>query len=250
MNLQQPGNLRSWAWCLLLIGACSGCQHRQAAESLTQAGSDSGEPEVAETWIQLQPGLVISPSKGEVVMDAEICLRDGWLEQVVCSPGTREHESIMVTRLKASAIHAALLAAGFEPGRPGRWQWEGAAVSLEPPEGSALDILVTRAGEEDWGPVAEWITDAEGRSPVGYWVFGGSAMRDASSVPAGVSLYEADLSGSVIGLVTFGDETLGFNKVIPDEVAASPEEWRVRSKVVPEVGTAVKVRIRLRSGSG
>ena len=33
-------------------------------------------------------------------MDAVSCLTDGFLEQVACSPGTREHESLLVLWLK------------------------------------------------------------------------------------------------------------------------------------------------------
>lgn len=197
----------------------------------------------SQDQVQLQPGLAIEPDTKTVLLEAEICLREGWLEQVVCSPGTREHESIMVTSVEASALHAALLAAGQTPGRPGAWRWEGDRVHLDPPAGSSLEVMVSE-DRLDWVPLLDWITNSEGRSPKGHWVFGGSTFRKPNSVPVGTSLYEADLSGSIIGLVTFGDETLGFSAVIPDEVDAAPEEWRARTRSIPEIGTTVHVRVR------
>ncbi|MEE2906788.1 MAG: YdjY domain-containing protein [Planctomycetota bacterium] len=221
-----------------------GCQQDRHEAPTKPIGAQGEAPKTPSKWVELQPGLRISPGSQEVLLDAEVCLSDGWLEQVVCSVGTREHESIMVTSVPASALHAGLLAVGFQPGQPGQWHWEGGTVIREAPQGSDLEILVAPLGEEAWVPVRDWIMDEGGQSPQGHWVFGGSTMRDVESVPAGYSRYEADLGGSIIGLVTFGDETVGFSEVIPDEVAMAPEEWRVRVDAVPPVGSAVHVLIR------
>ena len=240
----QPVSWSRWAACLLLLIFGVGCHPDRHEVPARPGGLEAEVPRTPSSWIELQPGLHISPGSQEVILNAEICLSDGWLEQVVCATGTREHESIMVTSVPASALHAALLAVGFQPGQPGQWRWEGGSVIREAPQGSALEILVAPLDEETWVPVRDWIMDELGRSPQGHWVFGGSAMRDAESVPVGFSRYEADLSGSLIGLVTFGDETVGFSEVIPDEITVAPEEWRVRSEAMPPVGSAVRVLVR------
>ena len=51
-------------------------------------------------------------------MPASIACNSGWLEQVACMVGTREHESLVVVEAKPSEVHAALLLLGLEPGTP------------------------------------------------------------------------------------------------------------------------------------
>ena len=52
-----------------------------------------------------------------------------FLEEFVCTPDSREYESLVVTKAKPSHVHAALLLAGGLAGKPGEWRWAG------PPEG-------------------------------------------------------------------------------------------------------------------
>jgi hypothetical protein len=56
--------------------------------------------------------------------------------------------------------------------------------------------------------------------------------------------YAADASGSLIGLVTFGDETIGAVAVIPDQVEVSPAMWEVFVGRMPAPGTAVTIEVR------
>ena len=56
--------------------------------------------------------------------------------------------------------------------------------------------------------------------------------------------YVADLSGSIIGLVTFDDEVIGFSRVIADQAAVHPPEWEVDPERIPPVGTEVRLVIR------
>ena len=74
-------------------------------------------------------GVAVWPQKVEI--RAVVCLDAGWLEQIACSPGTREHEALVVVEIPPSDVHAALLSAGFEPGSPGRWSYEDAARAEE-----------------------------------------------------------------------------------------------------------------------
>ena len=56
--------------------------------------------------------------------------------------------------------------------------------------------------------------------------------------------YVADMSGSIIGLVTFGDEVIGFSQVISDQDAVQAPEWEVDSEKIPPVGTEVTVVLK------
>lgn len=195
-------------------------------------------------WIELQPGLRVCPVEHEVELEAVVCLESGWLEQVMCGPGTREHESILVTSIAPSAFHGALLAAGLRPGSPGSWREVGEDIVEVLPTGERVEIMLAVDGTENWVSVKSWIEGDSDRTIDGDWIFGGSFMRSSDEVPAGYSLYEADLSGSVIGLVTFGDETIGLSRIIPDQVALEPAQWKVRDGAVPPVGTVIRVRVR------
>ena len=194
-------------------------------------------------WIELQPGLEICPARHLVEIEAEICLDSGWLEQVMCGPGTREHESILVTTVPASAVHAALLAVGMQSGSPGSWSQVGSEIVETPPSGSRVEVLVALDGSDDWLPVDTWIEGDSAQAFDGQWIFGGSFLREVGELPAGYSLYEADRSGSIIGLVTFGDETIGLSRIIPDQVTVAPAQWRIREGQVPAIGRGVRVRI-------
>ena len=59
----------------------------------------------------------------------------------------------------------------------------------------------------------------------------------------GVERYVADGSGSLVGLVTFGDETIGALEVIPDSASAAQPMWEVWSERMPPMGSRVQVRI-------
>jgi biopolymer transport protein ExbD len=83
------------------------------------------------------PGIVVDTEKGEVRLEGKVCLQEGALELVVCSEGTREHESIVVVKARPSHVTFALALLGLEPGQPAHWTEAGA---FSPPAGETLDI--------------------------------------------------------------------------------------------------------------
>jgi len=203
--------------------------------------------------IDLVPGVTVvrgggAPARCEI--DAIVCLNEGWLEQVACSPGTREHEAIFVIEAPARAIHTALLAAGFESGRPGQWTYDDSeGFQFHPPEGTPLRVLVRRADEpiDAARPVNEWIvTEESGETlPDLPFVFGGSRMIvrgvhfGQAAGDEDEEVYVADISGSLIGLVTFGDEVVRYQRVIADQNLVMPQEWVADSRRIPPIGTPV-----------
>lgn len=201
----------------------------------------------ASAWVTLGPGLSINHEEREVRIRSWSCLDQGFLEQVLCSPGTREHEALLVTDVPASSIHAALLLVGIEPGRPGRWHEDGGRVQLLAPLGDGVSVLVKYRqpgrGEAVEEPVSRWITDlqAHGSFPTETWIFGGSILLEEEESIGQESRYLADHTGSLIGIVTFGDEMLGAPRVIPDAASLQEPEWVVRVEHVPPVGTEVQV---------
>jgi hypothetical protein len=180
---------------------------------------------------------------------------DVYLEVVCCTPDTREHEALVVARVAPSLVHAALLLLGAEPGGPGGWRSEGNAIVPVPPTGDTVDVaIVTRAadgGETEHDPAA-WIRQASsGRTlreaePECAWVFAGSRIRSLG----GREVYDADGTGQLVGLHTFGSETIAWTRVESPQAAVDEPQWLARNDAVPAMGTPVTVRLRPRTAHG
>jgi len=167
-----------------------------------------------------------------------------YLETLVCTPDTKEHESLVVTEVRPSHVHAALLMIGLEPGKPARWREEGNKVIPIPPEGPTVKIqfnYVGAAGQTVTDPPSRWITNASTKAPwpSGDWVFAGSLVRNRQ----GQDRYEADLSGTLIGLASFGTEVLAWPGVISPDSQVQEPEWIADARAVPPMGTKVSVRL-------
>ena len=107
--------------------------------------------------------------------------------------------------------------------------------------GARKPVRYQRDGREVLEPIGAWIADADGRGtfPELAWVFGGSRFAANTPSMGPGEHYVADLSGSIIGLVTFGDEVIGYEQVIADQEDVQPPTWQVRTGHVPTVGTEV-----------
>src|SRR5688572_14265983 len=72
-----------------------------------------------------------------VVIDGEVCLREGQLEMFACPKGTKEHESIVALNCLPEEVHAGLLAAGAKPGTPVKFD-----PKYVPATGQTIDVTV------------------------------------------------------------------------------------------------------------
>lgn len=233
----------------------------RAPDSQSSSGPSSDAPAptaptptataTAPRRVVLSPSLRVDVDRGEVEVDGIVSLDAGYLEQVACRRGTREHESLFVPDAMPSAIHAALLLAGFTPGRPGSWRWnERREVEFDAPSGDPVEVLL-RIGDEAPRPVREFIRDARSGElfPAGPFVFAGSLERENPPSLGEGTHYLADWSGSVIGIVTFGDEVVAWREVIPDSADAAEPVWITRSSELPPPGTRATLVLR-RPASG
>lgn len=177
-----------------------------------------------------------------------------YLELVACTPDSREHESLVVTSARPAHIHAALLMIGLEPGAPGAVRWDGARHVPVAPTGPGLAVrLRTRdaGGATSEVEPQAWIVDAEsgrtfpgelGAADLRGWVFAGSRTLDRQG-PDGVRrrMYDADAAGTVIGLATFGSETISWRAVFSPDEAVTPAAWIADARRVPTRGTPVTI---------
>jgi hypothetical protein len=177
-----------------------------------------------------------------------------YLEVTVCAPDTKEHESLVMTRALASHIHAALLAIDLAPGKPGGFMWENEMMSPVPPTGDPVTITFIyddADGTRREVAPARWIINAETRQPfsageAGGFVFAGSVMR----VRQGREVYDADGVGTIVGLTTFGAETIAWREVISPDSQVHTPEWIADPAHTPPMGTEVTVRITPAKAAG
>lgn len=227
-----------------------------AAAASTMAASEATP---AMRWVQLTPQIRCNVALGVVEIDAVAVLKVGFLEQYVCLVGTREHEALFAFEGKASEVHAALVLIGLEAGAPGRWREvprenDQSVIERVAPTGPALRIAV-RLADGTERPI-EWFARAApieaerehaNDTPPSRFVFAGS--RFVTNRRTGEERYAADSSGSLIGLVTFGDETIAAIDVIPDQAQIAEPVWEAATERMPEPGTRVKIMISSRESA-
>jgi hypothetical protein len=239
-----------------------------AAAIPPRAAEAAPQPPSPPALVELAPGLRVLAAAGDrpgrVELASVSCLEAGWLEQVACGEGTREHESLVVVQVRPADLHAAMLLAGLRPGRPGRWAVDAEGrTRLDPPTGDVVSIRfrwTDAAGAEREATPAEWIVSERGhRMDEPRWRFGGSDLVDDRGRPVDAGAegeaartnavrYLADLTGSIIGLVTFGDEVIGLEEVIPDAASYAAPAWMVDAEAVPPPGTPVTILLEPAAG--
>lgn len=172
-----------------------------------------------------------------------------YLEVIVCTPDTKEHESLVLTKVKPSHLHAALLSLGLQPGRPGAFEWKDKQLTSTPAAGPALDVAFiynTPAGDTVEARPSEWVQlESTGRNladsaPDGGFLFAGSMFI---ATDAG-ERYRADSDGTLIGLTTFGGETIAWSQIFSPQAEIQEPDWIADRTRVPPYNTPVKIRIR------
>lgn len=185
-----------------------------------------------------------------------------FLEVLVCTPNTREHESLLVTAAMPSHVHAAMLLVGLQPGLPGEWRVVDGQLTPVAPRGEALNIDVKwqSAGTLQSEPIADWawhpgdqrtlsgappapqagLGSVAGSASRPSWLFAGSRIVSRN----GSERYAADGSGTLVGLTAFGDETIAWSAMYSPEASIEEPQWIARPGKLPPRGTAVVIAIR------
>ena len=183
-------------------------------------------------WIDTQRNLVL--------VDGEICLREGMLEMFACPRGTKEHESIVAVNCPAQYVHTALLAVGAEPGRPVQF-----APEYVPASGTIIDVFVLwidQDGRRRSTRAQDWIRYHKTDEPMAYdWVFAGSGFW--TDEQTGERIYYGD-GGDFICVSNFATATL-------DLPVASPQDnadllFSALTENIPPLGTRVRLMLRPR----
>jgi hypothetical protein len=149
-------------------------------------------------WKKLGEALWFDPEKREVILRGRVCLREGYLEHLLCLERTKEHESILATEAPPRLIHAGLILALGDPGHPVRYRPEFAAPDGPP---VAIELRWEQDGKSHSADARSWVQDEKTKKPLDSgWVFAGSELfTDPDSKRV---IYAAD-SGDLITVANF-----------------------------------------------
>ncbi|MFG0306801.1 MAG: YdjY domain-containing protein [Phycisphaerales bacterium JB040] len=238
-----------------------------SAGLLALAGCAGPPPAPSFDWTELGAGLRIDPGRRVVEFDGTVAtdVHDPitptvWLELFVTGPDTREHESLVVTRVPPSLIHAALLAVGAEPGSPGRVRMEDdGGVTRRPATGDPVRVEFVLAHGTTVGGVhdpASWVVHETTGEPLadsepwgdGGFVFAGSRVvvrGGQTGGGGGREVYDADMTGVVVPLTTFGSGVIAPRLTLSHASDLDEPVWVARRERVPAFGVPVTVRVTL-----
>ncbi len=198
------------------------------------------EPELREVLpgIRVVEGIV--EFDGVIAIDAHHPdTPDVYLEMFITAPDSREHESLVVSKIEASNLHAGLLAAGFESGSPITRHESGNPVAAH---GDPLRITVALEDRPDhFIPITDWVMRVETEHPLieseqwGGFVFAGSKFTQRG--------YEADGTGTLVSLTSFGDEVIAPTWTLSHLAEIDEPVWIANRDRIPTKNTPVIVRI-------
>ncbi|MBX3406488.1 MAG: hypothetical protein KF869_06965 [Phycisphaeraceae bacterium] len=228
-----------------------------------QPGREAPEPPPELEFHEMFPGVRADIAARVIEFDARtspLLVADPqapnfYIETIVCLPDTREHESLLVSEIRPSHLHAALLAAGFVPGAPGLFKFENNRFVPVDPTGDRLSVEFVFKGPDGAERAIdprEWIAHHTTGALFGFdgpddgrgWVFAGSIIRTG---PTGAGVYEADGVGVVVGLCCFGSEVIAWSRAFSHDASIDEPEWIARFADMPAPETPVRVRLRLLS---
>ncbi|MBT3199895.1 MAG: hypothetical protein HN350_08255 [Phycisphaerales bacterium] len=194
--------------------------------------------------------IALDLKKRTISFDAEVCQREVMLEFLICRTGTKEHESVLRSKVLPSHIHAGLMAMGLTRGKPARWSTGRDGISrFGPPQGPELEIKfdwTDKDGKKHSDTAGAWIKGVGKRKLPGpkTWVFVGSEMMPNN-------VYAADINGEIVSVSNFSASLID----VPFESTNKGGEGNVQGEyvadptAVPPIGTKVRVTIAPRPGA-
>jgi hypothetical protein len=170
-----------------------------------------------------------------LVVDGEVCLREGQLEMFACPRQTKEHESIVAIDAPARFVHAGLLAIGARAGKPVRFD-----PKYTPASGDVINITLlwqNEDGKRQKARAQEWVRDVKTKKPLAYdWVFAGSGFwKDPDT---GEAFYHGD-AGDFICVSNFPSATMDLPVESPQ--ATAELLFEAFTERIPPRGTPVRL---------
>jgi hypothetical protein len=157
---------------LLIVGSFAvGCDQDAPPK---QENKSKPPPATKKAKIAQNVFLETAGDRRRVVIEAAVCLRKGQLEQLLTRKLTKEHEAILAFDGDARSIHAGLIAAGAEPGKPVQFR-----PKYRPASGTPIKVTLRyeEKGKTIEVPAQKWVKHIKtGKDLEHNWVFGGSHL--------------------------------------------------------------------------
>ena len=185
-------------------------------------------------WKAQGRSLWFDPEARRVILRARVVLREGVLEHLMCSKGTKEHEAIIATDAEPRKIHALLLLTGADVGNPVEF-----APKFRPPSGSpiAIELRWRQDGKVQRADARDWVWDEKTKAPLAIdWVFAGSVIYEDRITKKPV--YAAD-EGDLITVANFASAILDLP--IVSSANDADRMFTANTKKIPPIGTEVFV---------
>jgi hypothetical protein len=180
--MKTPARRLLFALCSLAIlasGLIPGCEsassEREEAKSKEKAHEKEKPAEAKKVLVAQNIFLEVRGKARRVLVSAEVCLREGQLELLMCRKQSKEHEAILTADVDARKIHEALLLAGAKEGSPVQFAPEYRAAS-----GTKIRISLQYLDKDKklvTVPARSWIKNMNsGKELDSDWVFAGSRL--------------------------------------------------------------------------
>lgn len=217
-----------------IVAAKVHAEEQWTAEWLFKAAPEGAVP------VDVKRRLWRDPNRHLVILDGEVCLREGQLEMFACPRETKEYESVVVVDALPGIVHGELVKAGAKPGSPVTYD------PFKPATGTPIRVMVLwvdKDGKRRAVPAQQWIKNqTTGKAMQRDWVFAGS--RFVHSEATGRRMYLAD-GGDFICVANFSSAALDLPVKSPQENAQlvygafteniPPKKTKVRLVLIPEV---------------
>jgi hypothetical protein len=221
----------------LLLGCEGTAPHGENRPKDNKSGDKPKTAESKKAAVGKNVFLEVLPDKKRrVLVSAEVCLREGPLEQLMCRKQTKEHEAILTADVDAREIHAALIAAGAKEGSPVRF-----VPKYQPASGTTIKVNVQYTDKDKLVtvPAQSWIKNAKNNKLLDSdWVFAGSRLVKNPLDPDGKMLYLAN-DGDVICVSNF--ETAMLDLPIKSPKDNADLVFVANTEHIPPLGTKVVV---------
>ena len=189
--------------CIAFLG-CIANTEEPSTQGSAPTGAKKEEPTAKGETKKVQVGknitLEIQGEQRRIRVNAEVCLREGLLEQLLTRKRTKEHEAILAADIDARELHVALTLAGAEPGKVVQFR-----PKLVAPSGTTIKVFLEyeEKGKTIRVPAQQWIRNIKTKKDFDSdWVFAGSVLipnpEDVQKKP----FYGAN-DGDVIAIVNF-----------------------------------------------
>ncbi|GIW82474.1 MAG: hypothetical protein KatS3mg105_4281 [Gemmatales bacterium] len=226
-----------------LAGCDTGETSRREEQYQTSFAPAPSQPTAKKTKIADGIWFEVEGKTRRVYVEAKVCFREqGFLlECLLCKNDTKEHESILVTKTKASQIHTALLAAGAVPGKPVQYKEVKDKIEVIPPTGTRIKVTIEyeKDGKKVRVPAEDWVVDLKSKKKLVHgWVFCGSRFYQDPAVDK-VPRYLADEDGGYICVANLPTALMDIPVNSPRDNESL--EYGPNSKLIPPVGTKVLV---------